>query len=65
MKNVENINRIKIAYKKVSRSQVKAQVRYSLNIRVGMYGNKTRLLIIVNVSVRCIDVEQVSTRWLP
>lgn len=28
-------------------------------------GSKTRLLIIVNVSTRGIDVEQVSTRWLP
>ena len=34
----KNINHIKIAYKKVSRSQVKAQVRYSLKIRGGMYG---------------------------
>ena len=41
MKNLKNINRIKIAYKKVSRSQVRARVGfvvYSLKIRVGMYG---------------------------
>ena len=34
----KNINHIKIAYKKVSRSQVKAQGHYSLKIRGGMYG---------------------------
>ena len=43
MKNVKHINRINIACKKVSRSQVRARVGknvkcYSLKIRVGMYG---------------------------
>ena len=28
-------------------------------------GSETRLLITTNVNVRGIDVEQVSTRWLP
>ena len=38
MKSVKNVNRIKIANKKVSRSQVKARVgtvHYSMKIRVG------------------------------
>ena len=41
MKNVKNINGIKIGYKKVSRSQVRVGVGtvcYSLKIQVGMYG---------------------------